>query len=103
MKRILAATLVLLLAMPMTACMTYRHSVGKGGTSHTVVAEKAQWFILWGLIPLSPSPSVDGGKLAKDNNLSDYTIQTQYTALDVLITFFTNFVTIHKQTVTVEK
>lgn len=103
MKKLLAATLVLLLVMPMTACMTYRHNVGKGAQGHTVVAEKGQWFILWGLVPLTPSPSADGGKMAKEQGLSDYTIQTQYNIVDVIISFFTGFVTIHKNTVTVEK
>ncbi|MFN0207369.1 MAG: Bor/Iss family lipoprotein [Planctomycetota bacterium] len=103
MKKLLAATLVLLLVMPMIACQTFRHNVGKGAQGHTVVAEKGQWFILWGLVPLTPSPSADGGKMAKDLGLSDYTVQTQYTIVDVIISFFTLVVTINKQTVTVEK
>lgn len=103
MKKILAVTLALMLAMPVLGCQTFRHSVGKGAQSQTVAAEKAQWFILWGLVPLSPSPAADGGKIAQQAGLSDYTIQTQFTILDVVISFFTGIVTIHKQTLTVEK
>ncbi|MBI3818647.1 MAG: hypothetical protein HY286_08155 [Planctomycetes bacterium] len=104
MKKILVASLVLMLAMPLVGCETFRHNVGAGAKNHQMVVEKPQWFILWGLVPLTPSPAEDGGKLARENGgLTDYTIQTQYTIVDVIISFFTGFVTIHKQTVTVEK
>ncbi|HKE00224.1 MAG TPA: hypothetical protein VKE69_04385 [Planctomycetota bacterium] len=102
MNRHLAA--LLLLALPLGGCMTYRHDVGAGATQNIKIADQDQWWILWGLVPLSPSPSVDGGKLAANaGNPKDYTIETRYTPLDVLISLFTGLVSIHKQTVTIEK
>lgn len=103
MKKIVLASLALMVVMPLFACQTFRHNVGKGAQQHTVVAEKAQWWILWGIVPLTPSPAEDGAKLAQGMGLSDYTIQTQYSIVDVIITFFTGIVTIHKNTVTIEK
>lgn len=104
MKKLLVVTLALAMLAPgITSCRTFRHNVGKGAQAHQVVAEKAQWWILWGIVPLTPSPSEDGGKLAASMNLSDYTIQTQYNIIDVVISFFTGIVTIHKTTLTVEK
>lgn len=103
MKKILALALLMALVTPMFSCRTFRHNVGKGAQQHTVVAEKAQWWILWGIVPISPSPAEDGAKLAQAAGLSDYTIQTGYTIVDVVISLFTGIITIHKNTVTVEK
>lgn len=78
-------------------CMTFDHTVGSGATTHEM-KEEGQWFALWGLVPLG---TVDSKSLA--GGASNYHVRTQYKPLDVLISFFTGFVTIHKQTVIVEK
>jgi hypothetical protein len=91
---VLAATC---LTVGLAGCMTFDHTVGSGAQTHEK-REEAQWFILWGLVPLN---TVDSKSLA--GGASNYHVRTQYTPLDVVISFFTGFVTIHKQTVMVEK
>lgn len=100
--RTTVAALAISLSFTLGSCMTYRHSVGKGAQAHVVVSEQAQWWILWGLVPISPSPPVDGGGLAQGR--PDYTIQTRYDAIDSVISILLFPVLgIQKQTVTVER
>lgn len=101
MKKFLVLALLLALATPMFSCRTFKHNIGKGAQQQVLVEEKAQWWILWGIVPISPSPAADGAKMA--GNASDYTIQTGYTIVDVIISIFTGIVTIHKNTVYVWK
>jgi hypothetical protein len=79
------------------ACYTFQHQVGSGGSGGETVQESS-WWILWGLVPLTKpnSKEMAGGA-------TDYTVTTQFTFIDVIITAITGWVTIHKQTVTVEK
>ena len=90
---LLAATLLCLSA----GCYTMKHTVGTGATTGVEEEERA-WYILWGLVPLH---EVDGGELA--GGASNYTIETEFTAVDILIGIFTGLVTIFPQTVTVER
>ncbi len=92
-----AAITALCLSVTLGGCMTFRHTVGSGAQSHQTT-EEGQWFALWGLVPLG---SVDSKSLA--GGAANYTVTTQYKPLDVLISLFTGVVTIHKQTVIVEK
>jgi hypothetical protein len=92
---VLAATCLM---VGLGGCMTFDHTVGSGAQTHEK-KEEAKWFILWGLVPLGGN--VDSKSLA--GGATNYHVKTQYTPLDVLISFFTGFVTIHKQTVVVEK
>ena len=86
---------ILLAAAP--GCFVFHHQVGKGSqTGHE--KSEGQWFILWGLVPLG---KVDSHALA--GSATDYTITTQFTVLDVIISAFTSWITIYKQTVIVEK
>ncbi len=81
-----------------TACTTNTHVVGKGAKGTTVV-EATQWYAVWGLIPIG-TPA-DSNKMA--GGAADYTITTQYTAIDIIISMFTQYVTITRRTVTVTK
>lgn len=100
MRKVLRSALlaVTLLSVGLGGCMTFDHTVGAGPQTNTKT-EEAKWFILWGLVPLGGND--DSKTLA--GGASNYHVRTQYTPLDVLISFFTGFVTIHKQTVVVEK
>jgi len=97
MKRLVLIVLIGALIAATPACMTFNHKVGSGGTS-MYEDDEAAWFILWGLVPLSMPDSQ-----AMAANSTNYTVTTQYKLLDVIISFFTGVVTIHKQTVTVKR
>lgn len=98
MRKAITTTLcVVFLSVTLGGCFSMRHTVGNGGTGQSKVATK-QWFLLWGLVPLT---DVDGGKMA--GGATDYTIQTQYSFVDWLISIATQWVTIYPMTVTVTK
>jgi len=89
------------LSLPLSGCMTLQHTVGNGGTDTTQVASDRQWYILWGLVPLN---NVDGGKLAKANNVNNnYTVKSQISFVDGLLNILTGLVTVYGQTVSVTK
>ena len=93
----LALALALALVLPTTGCYTMTHQVGSGGT-HTSVDSERQWYALWGLVPFH---KVDSQKLA--HGASDYTVKTEQNFLDIVIGFFTGFVSIVPFTVEVER
>ena len=73
------------------------HVVGDGSKSG--VKESArQWFVLWGLVPLSKVNSKEMAKGAKD-----YTVKTEMSVIDVVIGIFTSIVTIVPMTVEVSQ
>jgi hypothetical protein len=72
------------------------HQVGTGGSGGPTTEER-QWWALWGLVPIN---SVDSHTMA--GSRQNYTATTQFTPLDVLISFFTQFVTVYVQTIKVE-
>src|SRR5213593_3334540 len=85
------------LCLPLTACYTLTHTVGRGGSGRAV-EQARQWYALWGLVPIN---HVDGGRLA--GGAAEYTIRTQASFLDVLINIVTGYVSIVSRTVTVTK
>lgn len=88
----------LLLAVVLTpACYTFEHKVGNGGSGGELV-EDGQWYVLWGLVPINKT---DAKQMAGD--ATDYTVKTEFSVLDIIITAVTGFITVHKQTVTVQK
>jgi hypothetical protein len=89
--------LVLFLAMSASSCYTLNHTVGKGAQGSDE-KEHRVWFALWGLIPLG---EFDSKQLAGDAN--NYTVKTQVSPVDFLISIFTGWVTIYPRTVTVTK
>ena len=102
LKRLSASTLtaaVLLSTAAMTGCYTQKFDVGTGGTT-AQTQEFPQWFILYGLIPLT---QIDGKVESYTAGEDNYTVTTQFTPKDVIINFFTGIVTIGHKTVTVEK
>ena len=90
-------TALLLFAMVVASgCNAHLHVVGDGGGDEIV--EKRQWYVLWGLVPIN---DVDTAEMA--DGASDYTIETEHSALDVIINIFTGLVTVYSRTVTVTK
>lgn len=98
-KSLARMALALVASVPLAACFTFTHTVGRGPQNVTpVVAEQTEWFALWGLVPLD---AVDSAQLA--GPARDYRVTTKFTVIDVLISAFSSFVTLYRQTVIVEK
>jgi hypothetical protein len=95
-KSLTSALLGVVLLSSASACNTFQHTIGQGAQGNTKVAEERQWFVLWGLIPIN---EIDGAELA--GSRTDYTIQTQWSAVDVLINIFTGYITVYSRTVRV--
>ncbi len=94
-KKIIAIFVVC--AFLMTSCFTMKHNVGNGAQGNTTM-EQRQWYVLWGLVPIN---SVDSKSMA--GGATDYTVETQMTAVDVVIGIFTGLVTVQPMTVKVKK
>jgi len=89
--------LLLLVLLVASGCAAHTHVIGSGGSGNEVV-EQRQWYVLWGLVPINEINSADMAAGA-----SNYTIETEQSALDVVINIFTSIVTIYSRTVTVTK
>ncbi len=88
---------LLMMGLSLSGCYTMNHTIGTGGD--TPVASDRQWYILWGLVPIT---NVDGGQMAKAKGLTtNYTIQTQANFLDDILNMITGFVSVWGQTTTV--
>jgi hypothetical protein len=97
MKKLKQLAMVFTLALALSSCMTLTHVVGEGGQSAAML-QKRQWYILWGLVPLN---EVNSKEMAA--GASNYTITSQYTVVDFIITAITSIVTVNCQTVKVQK
>jgi hypothetical protein len=96
-QRFVMTTLLLFGLLVASGCAAHIHVIGDGG-SGTDMVEQRQWYVLWGLVPIN---DVDTSDMAE--GASDYTIQTEQSALDVVINIFTSWVTVYSRTVTVTK
>ena len=89
--------LAVLVVFVLAACVTQTHVVGNGaqqGISET----RGQWYLLWGILPLGDADSRDMAEGAED-----YTIVTQYTFFDALVSYFGSVITLHRRTVKVTR
>ena len=96
-KFLKAAVLLLCLAFTMSSCYTHTHVVGDGAQTGVTVSKK-QWYAIWGLVPIGQE--VDTKALAGKD---DYTIKTQHSFVDMVISAFTGIVSIQVKTVEVQK
>lgn len=97
MKKLIAILLIACLSLSAVGCYTFEHQVGKGAQTGMKV-EKKQWFILWGLVPIN---QVDSQAMAK--GAADYTIKTEMSPVDVVVSIVTSWLTVYPQTVSVTK
>ena len=93
----LCTVLMLVAALSTSGCFTQEFVVGKGAQTGDMV-EGRQWYVLWGLVPIT---EVDTQEMA--DGADDYTIETEFTALDYLIGLFTGLVSIQPKTTIVTK
>jgi len=97
LKKIVSIVLVALFLVYATGCSTHVHTIGTGGQNSQTV-EARQWYILWGLVPLN---NVDTKVMAGD--AKNYTIKTEQSFLDGVISIVTSFVTVGCRSVSVTK
>jgi PBP1b-binding outer membrane lipoprotein LpoB len=97
MKKMKFLAMFFAVTMLFASCATHVHTVGNGAQSSQTI-QKKQWFALWGLVPIN---SVDSKAMA--DGAKDYTIKTEQSFIDGVITIFTSFVTINVRTVEVKK
>lgn len=97
MKKLKVTLIAILMAFAFTSCMTLNHTVGDGAKTGVEVSAK-QWYVLWGLVPLN---DVDSKAMA--SGATDYTITSQYTLVDAIISSITSIVTVNVQTVRVAR
>ena len=86
------------LAFTFSSCFTLTHQVGDGAQSGVTVSKK-QWYAVWGLVPIGEE--VDTREMA--DGKEDYTITTQHSFVDMVISAFTGIVTIQVKTLEVTK
>lgn len=97
MKNILVVIFLLVISFYSAGCYSQTFVVGKG--AQTAQSESArQWFILWGLVPLN---EVNSKTMASGS--TDYTIKTEHSFVDMVISAFTGIVTVSCKTVEVKK
>ena len=98
MKRtVLNLCCALALALPLIACFSMTHTVGSGGTGGSQVSHRT-WYVLWGLIPLNEKDSKDlaGGA-------TDYTVHAERNAVDIILNFFTVWLSFASRSETVTR
>ena len=96
MKKIVTALMVVS-TLIIVGCSTHVHTVGAGPQTGEVVSAR-QWYVLWGLMPLN---TVEINEMS--GGADDFEIKTQAAPLDIIISGFTNYVTVSCRTVTVTK
>lgn len=96
MKKLIAGILLISMSIITVSCFTQHHIVGEGAKGNRVETTRT-WYVLWGLAPIN---KVDTKNLAK--GAKDYEITTQFSFIDVIISFFTGYVTIFPMTVEVK-
>jgi hypothetical protein len=97
LKKIVSIVLVLFFVMYATGCSTHVHTIGTGG-QNSQTTEARQWYVLWGLVPIN---NVDTKSMA--GSASNYTIKTQASFLDVIISAVAGIVTVNCRSVSVIK
>ena len=91
------AVILLASMMFLTGCMKHNHVIGEGAKTGAVEQER-QWYVLWGLVPIT---KVDTKAMAK--GAKDYEIKTEQAPLDIIINIVTGFVTVYSRTVEVKR
>lgn len=64
-----------------------------------VVAVKKCWYLLWGLVPISNNSTAP---IVADYQLKSVRVNTYYSAIDFIISFFLGFTSLHTRTVEIE-
>jgi PBP1b-binding outer membrane lipoprotein LpoB len=97
MKKMKFLAMFFAVTMLFASCATHVHTVGKGAQSSQTV-QKKQWYALFGLVPIN---TVDSKEMA--SGAKDYTIKTEQSFIDGIISAFAGIITINVRTVEVKK
>jgi len=95
LRKSIALILIVIFIVSFIGCAAHVHKVGVGAKKG-IKTEKRQWYALWGLAPLN---EIDTRDMA--NEAIDYEIKTEAGPVDIIIGFFTSWITITSRTVTV--
>lgn len=96
MKRVFIFVLLIVFLIT-TGCYTMVHRVGTGGNNTTEKSER-QWYFLFGLIELN---HVDSYEMA--DGAENYTVTTDWTPVDFIITLFSSMILVTPWTITVSE
>ncbi|MCF7824931.1 MAG: Bor family protein [Candidatus Marinimicrobia bacterium] len=88
--------LIVVAAFLLMSCSTHVHTIGKGPQTGKTETAK-QWYILFGLVPLT---DVDTAAMA--GGAADYEIMTQQAPIDIVISMVLGLTTISSRSVTVK-
>jgi len=88
----------LLFSFIFISCYTIKQDIGTGAPKKYTVVHKHKWYALWGITPLN---TVDAKKIAAKSN--NYTVKTQFSVTDVIISLLTGCFSVVTQTITVAK
>lgn len=97
LKKVVSVVLLVFFLVYATGCSTHIHTVGTGGQNSQTV-DSRQWYVLWGLVPIN---AVDTKAMAGD--ATNYTIKTQASFLDLVISAVAGIVTVNCRSVSVTK
>jgi len=92
-----AVVVIMLAAFLLVSCTTHVHTIGMGPQTGATETAK-QWYILFGLVPLT---DVDTAAMA--GGAADYEIMTQTAPIDIVISMVIGLTTVSSRTVTVKK
>ena len=90
--------IVCIFSLILSSCYTIRQDIGTGASKKHTLVHKHKWYALWGITPLN---TVDAKKMAGKS--TNYSVKTQFSPTDVIISLITGCLSIVTQTVTVSK
>ena len=106
MKNLKNSLIALVLTTMLTSCYSVKMSalspgvqLAQKGESLPIKEKKKNWYILWGLIPLSNETT---GKVIEENKFDKVRIETKMTFGDFVISAFTGWLSVVSTTTIVE-
>jgi hypothetical protein len=88
-------TLLVLVLFVFASCATHVHTVGDGPQSGRSESAR-QWYVVWGLVPINEVDTADMVEEAED-----YEIKTEQEILDIAVSVFLGWLSVHSRNVTV--
>ncbi|HDM89883.1 MAG TPA: hypothetical protein ENG67_01580 [candidate division WOR-3 bacterium] len=106
MKKGVVAALIIAVFM-ITACATVRVEapagadikLAKEASQVNYIAKKRVFYVLWGLVPVTDNSTA---KMIRGKNVKEMRVLTYYDPVDVLVSYFLSWLTIHSKTVEIQ-
>ena len=97
LNKILSVLIIRVFLFTISGCVAQSFVVGNGAKGNHV-EDARQWYILYGLVPIN---KIDTNEMAKGSN--DYTINTENSFVDIIISAVAGIVTVSCRSVSVTK